>query len=59
MKTFIVYTMDFILMFLIVSSLFILIITGELVISCIMAIVFVIVANNYIVYRRIYLTGKC
>jgi hypothetical protein len=59
MKTFIVYTMDFILMFLIVSSLFILIITGELVISCIMAIVFVIVANNYIVYRRIYLTGTC
>jgi hypothetical protein len=51
--------MDFILMFLIVSSLFILIITGELVISCIMAIVFVIVANNYIVYRRIYLTGTC
>ena len=59
MKTFIVYTMDFILMFLIVSSLFILIITGELVISCIMASVFVVVANNYIVYRRIYLTGKC
>jgi hypothetical protein len=59
MKTFIVYTMDFILMFLIVSSLFILIITGELVISCIMTIAFVIVANNYIVYRRIYLTGKC
>ena len=59
MKTFMIYTMDFILMFLIVSFLFLLISTGEFVVSFIMFFVFVVVVNNYILYRRIYLTGKC
>jgi hypothetical protein len=59
MKTFMIYTMDFILMFLIVSFLFLLISTGEFVVSFIMFFVFVVVINNYVLYRRIYLTGKC
>ena len=46
-------------MFLIVSFLFLLISTGEFVVSFIMFFVFVVVVNNYILYRRIYLTGKC
>jgi hypothetical protein len=58
MKTFMVYTTDFILMFLIASFLFLLIATGEFVVSFIMFFVFVIVVNNYIYYRRVYL-GKC
>jgi hypothetical protein len=58
-KTFMIYTMDFILMFLVTSFLFISITSGEFVVSFIMFFVFVVVVNNYVLYRRIYLTGKC
>lgn len=59
MKTFMVYTTDFILAFLTISFLFLSIGSGEFVVSFIMFFVFVVVVNNYILYRRIYLTGKC
>ena len=58
MKTFMVYTTDFILAFLTISFLFLSIGSGEFVVSFIMFFVFIVVFNNYIFYRRVYL-GKC